>query len=77
MHLPLSIVKRTDLSGLEPTRDAVKVKGMLHTNTSVGLLAVRTILSPTHVALPPRYCAFFGGGAPLVGLTFDACDQRG
>jgi len=30
LELPFTVVKRADLSSLQPTRDAVEVKGMLH-----------------------------------------------
>ena len=32
LEFPFTVVKRADLASLQPARDAVEVKGMLHTH---------------------------------------------
>ena len=34
LELPVAVVKRADLTSLEPARDAVEVEGVLHTGVS-------------------------------------------
>jgi hypothetical protein len=68
LELPVSVVQWTDLSGLEPSGDAVEMERMLsHVSSDIMDLNART-----HVADTPSDSAFLACSGSLVGLTLDA-----
>lgn len=72
LELPVSVVQRADLTGLEPSRDAVEMERML---ASRGLLAgsrtLGVVRATTYVADSPSYGALLASSRSLVGLTLN------
>ena len=71
MQLPLTIVQRTNIPCLEPTRDAVEMESVLHA-TVLEVQRSSVIGGAAHVADPPGSVALFTAGGYLVGLAIDA-----
>lgn len=72
LEFPISIVKRADLSGFEPSRNAVEMEGMLPRTSVMSNTLDRCV---AYVADSPRDSAFFSDGSALVGLTFNALNH--
>ena len=68
LELPVTVVERADLTGLQPSGDAVEMESVLYTL----LDEKRQELYPTHIADAPGDGTFFSSGSSLVCLTFDA-----
>ena len=69
LKLPLAIVQRTNLTRLEPTRDAVEMKCL-----GKEYVFTRSTTAPIVsyvIADTPSHRAFFGGGRRLIRLTLD------
>ena len=69
LELPVSVVKRADLTGLQPAGDAVEMEGVLEKRSTV---LWRTGGRIAYVTDTPSNSALFTGSRGLVGLTFDA-----
>jgi len=71
LQLPLTIVQRTNIPRLEPTRDAVEMESVLHP-TSLEVRRSGLVGGAAHVTDPPGGVALLTAGCYLVGLTIDA-----
>ena len=69
LELPVSVVKRADRSGLEPSRNAMEVESVLQRQWLAG--TDRPEEGGAHVANTPSYCALFTGSGSLIRLTLD------
>jgi hypothetical protein len=69
LELPVAVIQRADLSGLQPSRYAVEVESMLKEVSSVSVVGS----GGTYVANTPSDGTLFGCRGALVGLAFDAC----
>lgn len=70
LELPVSVVERADLAGLEPSRDAVEVEGVLQ--RSWLMVARSKITKSTYIADTPGNSALLAGSRGLVCLTLNA-----
>jgi hypothetical protein len=69
LELPVSIVKRAHLSGLQPAGNAVEMEGMLRHSLATWTLENVTL---THIANSPSNSAFFVRSSTLICLTLNA-----
>jgi len=78
LQLPFTIVQRTNIPRLKPTRDTVEVESVLQPTVSEArrLSVIRVV---THVTDTPGSVALFTARSYLIGLTIDAWirSQRG
>ena len=71
MQLPFTVIQGADVTGLEPSGDAVEVECVLEDPQSVMLS--RCPREVAYVADAPRGVAVLVSGRYLVGLALDAC----
>lgn len=74
MQFPLTIIQRTDVTGLEPSRNTMEVECVLMIGSSQLARCIRCISPGAYVTDPPGSIALFVGGRHLVGLALNAYD---
>ena len=71
LQFPLTIIQRTDVTGLEPSRNTMEVECVLIIGSSQLARCKRCTSSGAYVTDPPGGIALFVSGRHLVGLTLD------
>lgn len=76
LKFPLAIIKGADLTRLQPSGDAMEVKGMLIRLKLRGEKKKRAKQNLSYVAHSPSHGALFSRAGLLVRLTFDAWNNN-